>query len=270
MSWSIVPRAFLKRGLQEALSYRAAFGLQLVVMAFSLSSFFFLARFINTSRSPYLADYGGDYLGFGLVGMILLQLQYTAVSAYPKSIREAQMAGTLEAMLATPTPGWVVLLCAPLYQFISAFLWAVLYLLVGGLLFGMRFSSANGLSLALALPLCLVAFASLGFFASALTMLLRRSDPITVSLGSLSALLGGVFYPTAVLPGWLRLLGQALPITHALEIIRRATFTGASLQELRSSLLGLALFCATSAPLGLLAFGWTLKRARQDGSLNHF
>jgi len=265
-----VARAFLRRGLQEALSYRMAFGLRLVTMAFSLTSFFFLSRFIDASRSPYLERYGGDYLSFGLVGMILLNLQYTAVSAYPRSIREAQLQGTMEAMLATPTPGWLVLLCAPLYQFTASFLWAGSYLLVGGLIFGVRFGHANLASLALAVPLCIVAFASLGFFAAAITMLMRRSDPISFSLSGLSALLGGVLYPTAVLPGWLQAVGKALPITHALELIRRAAFGGASVTELAPALAGLAAFCAIFAPLGLLTFGWTLKRARRDGSLTHF
>jgi ABC-2 type transport system permease protein len=265
-----VARAFLRRGLREELSYRVAFGLRLVTMAFSLASFFFLSRFIDAGGSPHLSPYGGDYLSFGLVGMIVLNLQFVAVSAYPQSIREAQVAGTLEAMLSTPTPSWVVLLCAPLYRFASAFLWAGLYLAAGALLLEVRFEHANPGSLLLAIPLCILAFASLGFFAAAITMLLRRSDPISYSLGGVSALLGGVFYPTAVLPVWLQTLGKILPITHALETIRRAAFTGAGPGELAGSLGGLAVFCALSAPLGLLAFGAALRRTRHDGSLTHF
>jgi ABC-2 type transport system permease protein len=265
-----VARAFVRRGLQEALSFRAFFAFRLVALALSLGSFYFLSRFIDAGRSPLLARYGGNYLSFGLVGMILLNLQYTAVSAYPRSIREAQVAGTLEAMLATPTPGWMVLICAPLYQFLSSFLWAAIYLVAGGLFFEVRFSAVNVLSVSVAVPLCILAFASLGFYGAALTMLLRRSDPISFSLGGLSALLGGVLYPSAVLPGWLQVAGKLLPITHSLEMIRRAVFLGASVRELAPSLFGLGLFCALFLPTGLLFFSWTLKRARRDGSLTHF
>lgn len=262
--------AFLRRGLQEALSYRAAFALRLLAVGLSLVSFSFFARFIDSGRSPLLASYGGDYLSFGLVGIILLNLQYTAVSAYPRAIRDAQVAGTLEAMLASPTPGWLILLCAPLYEFAASFLWTGVYLAAGALVFKVRFDHANLAALAVAATLCIAAFASLGFFAAAFTMLLRRSDPISFSLGGLSALVGGVLYPTAVLPSWLRSAGKALPITHALEMIRRAAFTGASVAELAPSLVGLTLFCAISVPLGLVAFGWTVRRARHDGSLTHF
>jgi len=265
-----VARAFFRRGLQEALSYRAAFGLRLVAMAFSLASFFFLARFIDMGNSPLLARYGGNYLSFGLVGMVLLNLQHTAVSAYPQSIRAAQVAGTLEAMLATPTPSWMVLVCSPLYRFASAFLWATVYLVVGGVFFGVRFDNANLPGVLVALPLTVVSFASLGFFGAAMTMLLRRTDPISPALGGLSALLGGVFYPTSVLPAWLQTVGRALPITHSLEMIRRAVFTGAALGQLAAPLAGLALFCAVTVPSGLLFFGWTLRRTQRDGSLTHF
>jgi ABC-2 type transport system permease protein len=262
--------AFLARGLREQISYRAAFALRLITIALSLGSFFFLARFVESGGSPLLARYGGDYLSFGLVGMIVLNLQYVAVSAYPRSIREAQVAGTLEAMLATPTPSWLVLLCSPLYEFVVAFAWAILYLAAGGLLLGVRFEHASPGAIAIAIPLCVVAFASIGFFGAALTMLLRRSDPISLTLGGLSALLGGVFYPTAVLPPWLRSISALLPITHTLELVRRAAFAGAGLGELAGPLLGLGLFCAVAAPLGLLAFSCTLRRARRDGSLTHF
>lgn len=128
--------AFFIRGLQEALSYRAAFALRLFAAVLSLTSFFFFARFIDSTPSPALQLYGGDYLSFGLAGLVILNLQHTAVSAYSAQIREAQLAGTLEAMLATPTPGWLILICAPLYQFLSALLWAALYIIIGGVLFG--------------------------------------------------------------------------------------------------------------------------------------
>ncbi len=265
-----VARAFFRRGLQEALSYRVAFLMRLVTGALQLGSFYFLARFIDLGRSPLLNQYGGDYLSFGLVGVALLNLQFTAVSAYPQTIRQAQVAGTLEAMLATPTPAWMVLICSPLYRFATAFLWGALLLVTGGLFFGLRFDNANAASLALTLPLCILAFASLGFFGAAATMLLRRPDPISFALGGLSTLAGGVFYPTQVLPAWLQAAGKALPITHALELVRRATFSNASVEELGSSLAGLALFCAVSVPLGLAAFAWTIRRARRDGSLTHY
>ncbi len=268
--YATVAAAFFKRGLLEALSYRTAFVVNLLTVAFTMAAFFFFARFVDMGRVPTLQAYGGDYFGFALVGVIILNFQQAAVSAYPRSIREAQLTGTLEAMLATPAPGWLVLLCAPLYTFASALLWALVYLGVGILVFGVRIGPVNPAALALAAPLAVLAFASLGFMAAALTMVFRRTAPVSALIGGASALLGGVLYPTAVLPGWLQDLAQALPITHALEVVRRATFTGATVEQLAPSLIGLSLFCAVFVPLGLLSFTLALRRARKDGSLTHF
>lgn len=270
LSYLTVAAAFFRRGLQEALSYRAAFGMRLLTAGLSLTAFYFFARFVDMGRSPLLAPYGGDYLGFALVGLVLINLQHTAMSAYPEAIRQAQLTGTLEAMLATPTPSWLVLLCAPLYTFATSALWAVIYLVAGVLVFGVRFGPVNWTTLALAAPLSLLAFASLGFIGAALTMVVRRNAPLSALMGGASALLGGVLYPTGVLPGWLQTAAQALPITHALELVRRAVFTNAGLDQLGPSLLGLALFCAVCAPAGLVCFAWSLRRARRDGSLTHF
>ena len=270
VSVHIAAAAFFRRGMLEALSYRAAFALKALTAALSLGTFFYLARFIDLGNSPLLAAYGVDYLGFGLVGLVMLNLQHVAVSACPQGIREAQLTGTLEAMLATPTPPWLVLLGAPLYRFVTAFGWAIFYLLVGGILFGVRFGPVCWSSLLLALPLSVVSFASLGFLAASLTMVLRRSDPISYFLGGLSALVGGAFYPNAVLPAWLQLAARLLPITHTLEVVRRATFTAAAPSDLAGELLGLTAFCAVAAPVGLYAFSRAVRRARVDGSLTHF
>jgi ABC-2 type transport system permease protein len=265
-----VARAFFLRGLRETLSYRVASLLRLLATALSLASFFYLARFINLGASPHLARYGGDYLAFGLFGIVLLGLQHGVVAAYPRSIREAQLAGTLEAMLATPTPPWMVLLFSPLFELASSLVWGGLYLLVGSLVLGADLSRANAAGLAAAVPLVLLAFASLGAFAASFTMLFRRGDPISTFLSGLSALLGGALYPTAVLPRSLLLVGKLLPLTHALEAIRRAALAGAGPSALVSPLASLALFVLVLGPLGLLAFALALSRARKDGSLSQY
>jgi ABC-type multidrug transport system permease subunit len=262
--------AFFVRDLREALTYRASFVISLAAALFSLTTLFFFSRFIDPGRLPSLASYGGAYLPFALLGMVLLSLQHTAASAYPQQVRAAQLAGTLEAMLATPTPSWLVLLCSPVYRFGRALLSALTQCVLAWAFFGVSFANADLLMLAWVVPLALIAFSSLGFFSATATMVLRRSDPVGLAIGGLSTLAGGVFYPNAVLPGWLRTVGELLPITHALELLRSACFAPAPLSALWRPTLGLMLFATVAAPAGLAAFVWAVRRARRDGSLNHY
>ena len=262
--------AFFVRGLREALSYRAAFALRLAIASVSLLAFYYFSRFIDAANPASLSRYGGDYLSYGLFGLVMLNLQHATVSAYPQVIRVAQLAGTLEAMLATPTAGWKVLLLAPAYRFVQAGISALALLLVGGLLMGLSFERANLPALLVAGPLSIIAFAALGFFGATLTMIMRRADPISMVLGGFSTLAGGVFFPPDVLPGWLKTAGAALPITHGLETLRRAAFDGATIADLGGPLLLLGAFCAIAVPLGLLSFVWAIRRSRRDGSLSHY
>jgi ABC-2 type transport system permease protein len=265
-----VLRAFVVRELREAASYKAAFALQFAGLMLALSALYYLARFIGVGQSRVLAPYGADYLGFALIGFVMTELQQVAVGSFAQRVRAAQLAGTLEAMLATPARPWQVLLAAPIGDFLEALARAVAYFLLATFAFGLKLSGAHVATALLAWLLAMGAFVGLGLLGAAGAMWLRKNEPVGWAISGLSVLTGGVIYPTAVLPGWLRHVGGVLPITHALEAIRRALLGGVGLAELVRSLLWLGGFCALLAPLGLLAFAAALRRARVDGSLTHY
>ena len=263
-------RAFLRRDFLEAASYRFAFALRFIWFFLGLGTVYFTARFVNMGHNPLLAPYGGDYFTFSLVGLIVMDFQHVSVSAFSTRIRQAQTLGTLEAILATPAPFGAVLLASPLYDFLSSALRAVLYLVAGSLLFNVHVGSAKPFVTLVGGILGLFTFVSLGLCAGAFTLLLRKGDPISLFLGGVSMLLGGVWYPRAALPHWLTWLGDLLPVTHTLEIVRRSLFAGAGFGELGRPFLALALLGAVFFPLGLVLFRAALRRAREEGSLTHY
>jgi len=265
-----VAGAFLRRDLVEAASYRLAFLLRFFSFAVGLLTVYFTARFVNLARNPLLAPYGGDYFAFSLTGLIFIDFQYVAIGAFATRIRQAQTLGTLEAVLATPTPLPTILAASPIYDFAAAALRAALYLVCGALVFGVRLHQANLPALLVTAVLALATFVSLGLCAGAFTLLLRRGDPINLLLGGASMLLGGVWYPAQALPGWLARVGDLLPLTHGLEATRRALLSGATIGDLARPLGWLLAQCLVFAPAGLLLFALALRRARQDGSLTHY
>ncbi len=144
------------------------------------------------------------------------------------------------------------------------------YLAVGGLVFGAPMGRANvGVAL-LALLLSLLAFSGLGIISASIILVTKRGDPVTFLLASLSTLLGGVYYPVAVLPAWLQALAALRPLTHALRALRLALLEGAGLAEVAPNLAMLALFALVVLPGGVWAFRWALRRARSDGTLTQY
>ncbi|HLK25760.1 MAG TPA: ABC transporter permease [Caulobacteraceae bacterium] len=262
--------AFVRRELAAVGAYRMAFAIRVLGFGLAVGSLMFLSRFVGAAVNPHLAAYHGNYLGFVVIGFLGTEFQQVGVSVLAQRIRVAQMMGTLEAEVATPAPPWMVLGSPPVYEFVVAALRSAAYLLGAKLLLGLDLSHANWPALAISAPLIIAAFSGLGLLAAATTMLVRRLNPVAMVIGSLSFFLSGVMYPVTVLPGWLRLVGRLLPLTHALALLRGTLLIGSGLAELRSSLLALLAFAGLLAPVGAGMFAFALRRARVDGSLSHY
>jgi ABC-2 type transport system permease protein len=261
--------ACLRRDLAETSRYRLAFLSRVAALALAALSLYFFARFVGAQQNRHLNPYGGDYLTFGMIGLVAAQLQHVGVTTLAHRVRTAQLAGFLEAQLATPAPAWMVLGAAPTYVFLGALVQTVGLVVAGWLVFDLQLRPNFG-TLALGIPLSALAFAGLGLLGGAATMITRRTNPVTVLMTATSALLSGVLYPVSVLPGWLRQAAELLPLTHALEVGRRGLLTGAWPSEVARSLVALAMFAALLSLAGLVSFAWALRRARVDGSLTHF
>lgn len=250
--------------------YRFAFAVRGAAFGLTVLALAFLSRLVGAATNPHLAAYGGDYLAFAVVGLVVMDLQQVGVTNLSQRVRMAQLLGILEAEMATPTPTWMILSVGPIYEYGVALVRSGLYLLLAMVVFGVGFPLANLVTVLVAAPLVMGAFVGLGLLSAATTMLVRRTNPVAVLLASASMLLSGVAYPVSVLPGWLRAAGRLLPLTHALELVRGGLLRGDGPAALGSSIAALALFAGVLCPMGVALFVYALRRARIDGSLTHY
>jgi ABC-2 type transport system permease protein len=84
-----------------------------------------------------------------------------------------------------------------------------------------------------------------------------------------SALVGGVFFPTSLLPDWLQWLSVLHPLSYATHAARGALLGGASLGQLAPDLVILVAVDLVAVPVSLATFAWAVHRARLDGSMAH-
>ena len=262
--------AFLKRDVGTETSYRFSFFFQFFRIFFSVGVFYFIAQLLGEAAEPYLAPYGGDYFSFVLIGIAFAGYFGVGLTSFSNSLRQAQTTGTLEAMLTTPTGLSTIILSSCVWDYLMTTLRVLVYLGVGALFLGVNLGGGNSLAALVVLLLTVVAFSSLGILAASFIMVLKRGDPITWAFSAVSSFLGGVYYPVAVLPGWLQVLAKFLPITYALQAMRLALLQGASLQTLLPDILALSAFCVVLLPASLYAFRYAVDRARLDGSLTHY
>ncbi|NUM48131.1 MAG: ABC transporter ATP-binding protein/permease [Anaerolineales bacterium] len=262
--------AFLQRDWHMETSYRLAFLLDFISIFFSVAVFYFVGELIGVQTAPFLAEFGGDYFAFVLVGIAFSRYFGVGISSFASNLRQAQTTGTLEAMLATPTPLSTIILSSSLWNFGFATLQVLAYLFVGWLFLDVPIGQGNLLAAVLILLLSIVVFSSLGILAASFVMVLKRGDPITWAFNVLFTLLGGVYYPITILPAWMQTLSTFLPVTYGLQAMRLALLQDAPWAAILPEIIPLALFGLVLLPLSLFAFRFAVRRARQDGSLAHF
>jgi ABC-2 type transport system permease protein len=262
-----VPLAFIKRDVSLEISYRLSFIMQLGGILFSVAIFYFMAKLFGTAVAPQLADYGGDYFSFVLIGLAFTGFLGLSLSSFAASIREGQMMGTLEIMLLSPTRLSAILLSSSLWAYILTTLRVVIYLLFGAFIFGASLGQANIPAAILVMLLSIASFSGIGIMSAAVVLLIKKGDPVAWLLGGASSLLAGVYYPISVLPDWLAPVSRVLPLTYALDAMRLAMLQGYSIYELRFDILVLSGFTIVLTPLAFLVFKKALRRAKIEGSL---
>jgi ABC-2 type transport system permease protein len=262
--------AFFIRDFLEEMSYPLNFVMRWGVILFKLVTFYFLGKLVGGAVLPQLAPYGNSYFPFVMIGLALAGFQGVALTAVSQNILYGMYTGTLEAMLVTRTSLPTIVFASMLYQFSSALLEILLYLAFSVLFFGVSLGQANLPATAVLLALALLAHLPIGIFSAGLILLFKRGDPVTVILGQVSALLGGVYFPLQVLPQWVQTVAQLLPFTHALEGLRQAVLNGKGLGELGTQVAILSAFAVVLLPLSLAFFAWTVRQAKRLGTLSQF
>lgn len=264
-----LPWAFVLRDFLVARSYRIGFIITLGGAVGSVLIFYFLSRALGRAVGSNVTAYGSDYFGFVVIGMAFTQVVTVGLGAIGGSVRQGQVTGTLELMLISPTRASTALVSSGLYSHISAAGTIMVYLAIG-ILLGLRFEQAN-------LPVALVAFVllviscnALGLIGAAAVLVLKQGNPVNWIVSGASLVLGGVFYPTSSLPDALQAVSRVLPITHALEILRRSLLLGEGFDTLWPRFIALTALVAIYLPLGLWLCHVAVDRAREDGSLAEF
>jgi ABC-2 type transport system permease protein len=234
---------------------------------------YFVARFLRTAADASVAQFGGNYLAFVVLGVLLNQVALAALAGPFETISEAFWDKRLETYRLSIHGIWA--------NVIGRLAWRVAFstaLQLGGLLVLLGVGAIHihaGVHVGLALAaylLLILANAGLGIAGASLFFLLEvknGSDPITWAYKYLVMLAAGLYVPVALLPGWLRALGAALPQTYAFAAERLLVLTGAGWSQgsVRHDLIGLALGAVIALTAGCWMLSVALRRAEQRGGI---
>lgn len=259
--------AFVKKDFQVRISYRFNLLLGSAGIFVSLLMFYFIGKTFTGAMSPYLQRYGGDYFPYVLIGIAVSNFVTVGLSTLSEQVRSAQVEGTLEALLGTPTSIYTILIGNSLWHFLTAFGSAILLIAGGFLIIRIEVSFLQAAAALGILLLTFLAFLTIGMLSASFVLIFKKGDPIGFIFGWSSFVFGSILFPVEVLPAPLPFFSKFLPITHATKAIRELLLANASLPEIAPLVLNLILFIVIVGPASVLFFRFAVHRAKKDGNL---
>jgi ABC-2 type transport system permease protein len=182
----------------------------------------------------------------GLLGTILTMtmLIFTALSV----TRELER-GTMESLLAMPIEPVEIMIGKIAPYIVIGFIQASLIIGLGVAMFGVPLLGSITLLAALS-TLFIATNLSIGYTFSTIAQNQLQAIQMSFMFFLPNILLSGFMFPFAGMPTWAQWIGEALPLTHYIRIVRGIMLKGATLADLQGealALLGLMLLAMTFA-----------------------
>jgi ABC-2 type transport system permease protein len=190
----------------------------------------------------------------GLVGTILTMtmLIFTALSV----TREIER-GTMEALLAMPITPIEIMLGKIIPYVLVGFIQAALIISVGVLLFGVPILGSLWLLAALS-TLFIAANLSIGYTFSTIAQNQLQAMQMSLMFFLPNILLSGFMFPFAGMPVWAQWIGEALPLTHYIRIVRAIMLKGSTLENLQYDAIALFVLMLVAMTIAVTRFRRTL------------
>jgi ABC-2 type transport system permease protein len=190
----------------------------------------------------------------GLVGTILTMtmLIFTALSV----TREIER-GTMESLLSMPIRPVEVMFGKIIPYVIVGFIQASLIVSIGVLLFGVPILGSVTL-LALLTTLFITTNLSIGYTFSTIVQNQLQAMQMSMMFFLPSILLSGFMFPFAGMPVWAQYLGEGLPLTHYIRIVRAIMLKGAAPSNLQYDTIALIALMLLAMTIAVTRFRRTL------------
>jgi len=190
----------------------------------------------------------------GLLGLILTMtlLIFTALSV----TREVER-GTMESLLAMPIRPIEIMLGKITPYVIVGFFQAILIIIAGRLMFGVPVIGSLGL-LALLATLFIAANLSIGYTFSTVAQNQLQAMQMVMMFVLPNILLSGFAFPFPGMPTWAQWIGEALPLTHFVRIVRGIMLKGSDLTDLTRDVLALGVIMLVAVAIAVRRFRQTL------------
>jgi ABC-2 type transport system permease protein len=258
-------RAFLAvidRDMRVYLSYRTRIVSQALTSVFSLTLFYYVSRLVrvNGFASP------DSYFAFVVVGIALIGVLYSCFSV-SDTVRGELIAGTFERLLLSPFGAIRSVIAMALFPLLFSFVLAAITLSLGWAIFGLQLHWSTVPLAIPALALALTAFLPFGLAFAGMTVVMKQGNVGTSWVIALISIVGGLYFPISLLPGWAQTASEVQPFTPATETLRHFLVDSPQSGSISVAIVKLVAFSAVLLPISIWCLGKSIEVGQRRGTI---
>lgn len=190
----------------------------------------------------------------GLMGIILVM---TLVMMTAMAMTRERERGTLENLLATPVKPIEVMIGKILPYVVIGYLQVLMIYIASRILFDVPMFGSH-LLLTMAVLIFIVATLVVGFLFSTIARTQLQAMQMAIFFFLPNIMISGFMFPFRGMPTWAQWLGEMLPVTHFLRVVRGVMLKGSTLVEVGHEMWPMALFIVLVGGLAMLRYRQTL------------
>lgn len=177
-------------------------------------------------------------------GLLAIILSMTLVMMTAMAVTREAERGTMETLLSTPATAFEVMIGKLAPYVAVGILQTIVVLCLARLLFAVPMAQtvAGWFALSVGIVLFITSNLALGYLISTIVRSQLQAMQVSMFYMMPSLFLSGFMFPFAGLPRWAQILGEVIPITHFLRVIRGSLLKGQVLADMTPDLLALGAF----------------------------
>lgn len=247
----------------RAASYKFGVAGALVSEFLGIILFFYVSKLVRVE--PF--DEPSDYFAFVVVGLIGLQLA-NAVLFLPMALIQQELSqGSFERLVVSPLGPVAGIVAILIFPFTAAVFTSVGVLVFAALALDLPVDWPDAL---IALPCSILiglAFAPFGLLLISAALVIKQAVSFAGFVITGLALLAGLYFPVALLPGWIEWAADVQPLTPAVDLMRSLVVDTPTEAEPWQLAIRLAGFGAVLVPASIWILAKCVNLTRKWGTI---
>lgn len=263
--WLDAMAGIMRRDAILFVSYRTQLVAQFLSPLFSLVVFYYISQLFtsNTVDSP------GGYFGFVVIGLVIVQILTISLGVMPVTVRQELISGTIERFLVSAHGPVNGIFGAMLFPLVNALFSGVLMLVLATVLFGLPLAATAPLAIPVAM-LGTLAFMPFALLLVAMVMAFKQVSSASQFIVTAVAIVGGLYFPIAVLPSYIRWMSEVQPFTPATDLLRHLLVGTELVHPFALELLKLTLFALVLFPVAIALLRKAIRYGQRTGTVAEY